>query len=224
MVPRWQENKRHISVNVGTILIFYGQYNVFSERILGIYTSDNLLDFLAHAAERGLMPAATAQALAVATRNVFTVLDDAERASLPLDDIDAIVRRFHNKRARDLNPSSLKEYERRTKRAVELFLRWKRDPANFTVPTRVTSVSSHRGKHGVRTGDTEGQTAAGATAGATVPAELPVGRAPAGAAAVYETQFPVRAGHMVHIANLPFDLTVAEAERLAQFLQLLGAE
>jgi hypothetical protein len=29
---------------------------------------------------------------------------------------------------------------------------------------------------------------------------------------------------MVHIANLPFDLTVAEAERLAQFLQLLGAE
>ena len=113
------------------------------------HTLDDLLDFLSRAAERGVMPTATAQALAVATRNVFSVLDEAERANLPLDDLDAVVRRFNNKRARDFNPSSLKEYGRRVHRAVAMYQRWKNDPANFAVKTRATSASTKRAKgHG----------------------------------------------------------------------------
>ena len=42
------------------------------------YSADDLLEFLDHAGDKGLMPAATAQALAVATRNVLGILSDVE--------------------------------------------------------------------------------------------------------------------------------------------------
>ena len=40
------------------------------------YSADDLLEFLDHAGDKGLMPAATAQALAVATRNVLAIHSD----------------------------------------------------------------------------------------------------------------------------------------------------
>jgi hypothetical protein len=188
----------------------------------GEYTLEELLDFLAHAAERGLVPAATAQALSVATRNVFGVLDDAERASLGLDDLDGVIRRFQNKRARDFNPTSLKEYGRRVRRAAEMFLQWKADPANFKAPTRATSTSNKRSKNGVRAVESARSTTAAAAI--AEPADTPTAAVATPSTAVYETRLPVRPGHMVQLSNLPFDLSVAEAERLAQFVRLLGAE
>jgi hypothetical protein len=70
------------------------------------YSTDDLLEFLDHAAKRGLMTTATAQALAVASRNVLGVLTAEERADLSRLDIDAVVKRFVNKRAKDFNPAS----------------------------------------------------------------------------------------------------------------------
>ena len=110
------------------------------------YSLDDLLDFLDHAGDRGLIPAATAQALAVATRNVLGVLSDSERNDLSQQDLDSVIKRFNNKRAKDFNPSSLKEYGRRLHRAVELFLAWREDPANFTVKTRATAGHRKRDK------------------------------------------------------------------------------
>lgn len=182
------------------------------------HSLEDLLDFLAHAAERGLMPAATAQALAVATRNVFSVLDDAERSTLPLDELDSVIRRFNNKRARDFNPTSLKEYGRRVRRAVDLYLQWRTDPANFTVKTRATGSSRKK----VNGRSTE----AGPPGSGPQRAEFssPAGAPPilAGSASGYQTAFPVRPGHVVHVTNIPLDLSPAEAERLAQFVRLLA--
>lgn len=177
------------------------------------HSSEDLLDFLTHASERGLMPAATAQALAVATRNVLSVLDDKERADLPLDDLDGIIRRFTNKRARDFNPASLKEYGRRVKRAVEMYLRWREDPANFSVKTRATAPSKKR-ERATQTKQAENTTT-------QLIAEEPSTRA-AGNGQGYQSAFPVRPGQVVTIGNIPHDLTKAEAERLAQFIRLLA--
>ena len=184
------------------------------------HSLDDLLDFLSHAGERGLLPAATAQAMAVATRNVFSVLDEGERAALPFDDLEGVIRRFTNKRARDFNPASLKEYGRRVRKAVEMYLQWKADPANFTVKTRVTSTSKRKEKGG-------GRPAAGMQPGVASD-EAERGTAAAAAPSVaatasgYQTAFPVRPGHVVVVANLPHDLSSSEAERLAQFIRLLA--
>lgn len=186
-----------------------------------VYSLEDLLDFLSHAGERGLMPTASAQALAVATRNVFQVLDDNERASLPLDDLDAIVRRFTNKRAKDFNPKSLKEYGRRVHRAVDLFLQWKLDPANFAVKTRATSPARKRERANGSQLELPSPT--------FIPDDRPQGELPVAAsypvsANGFQTAFPIRPGQVVTICNLPLDLSTAEVERLAQFIKLLATQ
>ena len=85
------------------------------------YSAEDILGFLDHASEHGLMPTTTAQSLAVAARNVFGILSDDERADLNRLDLNAVIKRFNNRRAKDFNPSSLKEYGRRVHRAIDLY-------------------------------------------------------------------------------------------------------
>lgn len=179
----------------------------------------DLLEFLQHAGDRGLMPAATAQALAVATRNVFAVLDDVEREAIPFDDLDGVIKRFSNKRAKDFNPASLKEYGRRVRRAVEMYQQWKGDPANFSVKTRATGSTRKKA--------TDARTTPPAQSGQAASDQIDASgqmAAPGTGANAYQTAFPVRPGHVVVVANIPHDLTNTEAQRLAQFIQLLAPE
>lgn len=180
-----------------------------------------VLDFLAHAGERGMLPAATAGALAVACRTVFDILDTEEAADLRRVDLDAVVKRFENKRARDFNPASLKEYGRRVRRAWGLFTDWKRDPANFAPKTRVTAARKADGKSVRRPADALPPVSSPV---ATTPASPQVGFTPADTDGVYSTAFPIRRGHMVTVANVPADLTKDEGERLAAFMRLLAPE
>ncbi len=173
------------------------------------YSMDDLLDFLTHAGDRGLMPASTAQALAVATRNVLGVLTPEEKTDIGALDMEAVIKRFMNKRAREFNPSSLKEYERRIHRAVDLYKNWKNDPANFSIKTRATVNGKKKNPKSVddtaATGDTHGteETPSHAEGG------------------TYRSAFPVRPGVVVTIVNIPSDLTGNEAERLSQFIKML---
>jgi len=175
------------------------------------YSTDDLVDFLDHAGDRGLMPAATAQALAVASRNVLGVLTDAERADLSKHDLDAVIKRFNNKRARDFTPASLKEYGRRVHRAVDLFLNWRADPANFTIKTRANVAGRKKAK---------GSDASESDDISSV-ADAPVPQARPGA---YQSALPVRPGIVVTLVNIPYDLTKGEAERLANFVRLLAVD
>jgi hypothetical protein len=174
------------------------------------YSVDDLLEFLDHAAGRGLMPAATAQALAVATRNVLGVLAENERTDLSQLDIEAVIKRFTNKRAKDFNPSSLKEYGRRVNRAVELFLKWREDPANFAIKTRAASTSRKKER--------------GAENGEPAPRDAQPEQVPTQLAGTYQSSLPVRQGLVVTLVNVPKDLTRAEAERLANFIKMLAVE
>jgi hypothetical protein len=172
------------------------------------YSADDLLEFLDHAGDKGLMPAATSQALAVATRNVLGILSDAEKADLRQLDLDAIVRRFTNKRAKDFNPASLKEYGRRIRRAVDLFLSWREDPANFKVKTRTTAGALKRVKE---LGSDEPMTR-----------ETSTEQAPDEVAGTYRSAIPIRPGLVVTLVNIPNDLTSVEAERIAGFVRMLA--
>jgi hypothetical protein len=176
------------------------------------YSVDDLLDFLAHASDKGLMPAATATALGVATRNVLGVLDAPEREDVRRLELDGVIKRFTNKRARDFSPSSLKEYGRRVHRAIDLFLSWRGDPANFTVKTRATTTATKKD----RASRTE-------TVAATAESRESLVMSPQKDGG-YQSSFPIRPGTVVTIVNIPADLTLAEAERLAKFVKMLVAE
>ncbi|MHB8565089.1 MAG: hypothetical protein ACYDDA_14390, partial [Acidiferrobacteraceae bacterium] len=71
-------------------------------------------------------------------------MTENEKADLSPLDLDAAIKRFTNRRAKDFNPTSLKEYGRRVRRAVELFLSWREDPASFTIKTRATGAPRKR--------------------------------------------------------------------------------
>ena len=172
------------------------------------YSADDLLEFLDHAGDKGLMPAATAQALAVATRNVMGILAEDEKADLSQLDLEAVLKRFTNKRARDFNPTSLKEYGRRVRRAVELFLNWREDPANFTIKTRTTSALRKKDR--------------GPGNGEPMSREAPAEQVPDEIAGTYRSALPIRPGLVVTLVNIPYDLTNAEAERIAGFVRMLA--
>jgi len=174
------------------------------------YSVADMLEFLAHASQRGLMPAATAQALAVACRNVFGILGEDEVTDLRTADLDGIIQRFTNKRAKEFNPTSLKEYARRARRAVDLYLQWRGNPADFSVKTRATTPKKDRPKSSsqpTRTVEADVD---------HPPTQIPFGG--------YQSAFPVRPGRIVTISNLPEDLSKAEAERLANFIRMLSVE
>jgi hypothetical protein len=170
------------------------------------YSFDELLEFLDHAGDRGLMPAATAQALAVASRNVMGVLSDQEKQDLHAADLDAIIKRFTNKRAKDFTPASLKEYGRRVHRAFNLFLEWRSDPANFSVKTRGTGAGRKRERtpESNETADSSGGHQQGPRAG------------------TFNSSVPIRPGVVVTLANVPLDLSKSEAERIAAFVRMLA--
>ena len=176
------------------------------------YSLDDLLDFLDHAGDRGLMPAASAQALAVASRNVFAVLTDQEKKDLSQQALGSVIKRFNNKRAKDFNPSSLKEYARRVYKAIDLFLAWRADPANFTVKTRSTTASRKKDKGKEPSG--------GGSSGSTHDALEDIPSRPG----TYHSSIPVRPGVVVTLANIPHDLSKPEAERLANFVRMLAVD
>ncbi len=172
------------------------------------YSAVDLLGFLDHAGDKGLMPAATAQALAVASRNILGVLTQEEQEDLSKLDIAAVIRRFNNKRAKDFNPASLKEYGRRLNRAVDLFLGWREDPANFSVKTRATG-SGRKSEKKLPLNDASNVGADEESIATS-------------ASASYQSALPVRPGVVISLTNIPNDLTKAEAARVANFVSLLA--
>ena len=179
------------------------------------YSVDELLGFLGHASERGLMPAATARALAVASRNVFGILADDEKADVRALDLTDVIKRFSNKRGHEFNPSSLTEYGRRVQRAVQFFIDWRGNPASFTVKTRSSMNASNTGRPPLHTAAAE-TTSRTDTASGTVMSSPDEDS--------FETSVPVRQGQLITISNVPKNLTAAEAARLADFVKMLAVE
>lgn len=172
------------------------------------YSMEELLDFLDHTSNKGLMPAATAQALAVAARNVFGVLDQDEQNNIGALDLEAIIKRFNNKRARDFNPGSLKEYGRRVRRAIELYEKWKENPANFSIKTR-TARKTRR--------ESQDETPARSLSTPIADEQAAPNRT-----GTFQSSFLIGPGRVVTLSNIPIDLTSAEAERLAQLVRQLA--
>lgn len=186
------------------------------------FSMADLLEFLDHAATRGLLPTATARSLQVATRSVLGILTPQEQEDVGALDIAGVVKRFHNKRARDFSPGSLKEYGRRLHRTLSLYAAWRNDPSNFTAKARTTAASAGRRKSPIgRPGAEQEKEPAPINASGESP---DTGEYATPGVTGYRTAFPVRPGIVVAVSNVPPDLTKGEADRLAEFIRLLAVE
>jgi hypothetical protein len=162
--------------------------------------------------DKGLMNRSTAAARKAAANKMLGILDESEAADISQIDLDEVVRRFHNLAGANYTPHSLNTYKSRLTSAVEDFLRYQKDPLNF----KPTVQNGPRRPERTRTSD-----------GVDTPRRVdahPKGPIEAPPAAVNILPIPIRPDLTIKIQGLPFDLTVSEANKIANVIKAMANE
>lgn len=171
---------------------------------------DDLLEFLDWMASKGFMAKNTAFGRKAACSAVLGVLDPEEREDVTQLDIDQVMSRFTNLEGKKYAPKSLRVYRGRTQNSILDFIRYKADPENFKALASASKNHSETAKP--KRKKAEGDNAA--------PEPTPASSPPMHSPNVYP--IPIRADLVVRIHGLPFDLTKAEAERIANIVKAMA--
>ena len=94
-------------------------------------SGDSFIRFWEYVSNRGLMKVNTARSLAASARQVLSVEKKWEDIDISTLDVEGIIDRFKNLRARDYKPETLNVYGRRFRRALALYLEYLVDPAGW---------------------------------------------------------------------------------------------
>jgi hypothetical protein len=171
-----------------------------------------LLGFLDWMATKGLMQRNTVSGRKAACSKVLGVLDPEEQADVTQVSIDDAMDRFQNLEGRNYMPASLGVYRSRVAAAISDFERYLANPASFkpgVVQRRTANGTTKR----TQPTETPQQQARAASSEAPVStAHSPVNVFP----------IPIRADVVVRIHGLPFDLTVAEADKIANIVKAMA--
>lgn len=189
------------------------------------YSLDALNRFLEYALERGLLKAETAKSRRTAVNKILEKITDEQRADVRKVNLELEAEHFANRQGAGYIPSSLLTYKSRAKTALADFVSWVDNPMAFR------PSGAGNGKAGLKNG------AATAKKAKTPPkvevTESPTREAPAAAAhsapvveqlAGLTFPVPIRAGLIVQLCGIPFDLTVGEAEKIAQVIRALASQ
>jgi len=164
-----------------------------------------LADFHDYLAEKGLMERNTAQSRKAAVTKVLAILDEVEAADVTSLDIEDVVSRFQRLHGRDYTPASLTSYKSRLRSALDDYLSYLSNPLAFRPNVNRTRARTRTGKEestdapSVRTERRGGSSRA----------------VPAPTAAGLIVPIPIRPDLTVHVQGIPFDLTEAEARKIA---------
>ncbi|MEO0343892.1 MAG: hypothetical protein AAF198_10685 [Pseudomonadota bacterium] len=170
------------------------------------YSLEALLDFIDYLSDKGLMKVKTASAVKASANKFFSALDPEELIDLRKIDIDQAATRFNNKFSSNYDPTSLRSYRNRSEKALNDFLSWKADPANFKpgIQTRTR-----------RPKESQTQMLAPSLEARVLPKQTDIHSLPD----VQAVPIRIREGHTVTIEGLPFDLTDAEARKISNIVQ-----
>jgi hypothetical protein len=173
------------------------------------------LEFHEYVAQKGLMAQATARARKAAVSKVLGILDENEARDVTSIDLDAVMSRFGHLQGKGYTPQSLVTYKSRAKAALDDFASYVENPLAFkpSVQARERKPVSGKASSSVTRNTSEGMApeaprqSASAVAGPMASSILPI---------------PIRADLTVHIQGLPFDLTEAEARKIASVIQAMA--
>jgi len=186
------------------------------------YSLDALNRFLDYALEKGLLKPETAKSRKTAVNKILEKISDEERSDVRKVDLDREADHFANRQGAGYIPASLQTYKSRAKTALADFEAYVDSPMTFK-----PSVAAN-GKGQVKGGG--GQAA-----------RKPKPGKPAGLAEVRDRSHdsgnsggerkaegltfpvPIRPGLIVQLQGVPFDLTPAEAEKIAQVVKALAS-
>ena len=172
-------------------------------------TGRQLVDHWTWAAGKGLMNRNSALGLRAACAQVLSVLDNWEEIDVTSIDVEDLLKRFKNLRARDFNPSSLDAYEKRFRNAIASFLEYIRNPSAWKPASR--APRRQREANDESNGKNLESAAAVRVSSASERVEE---------RGLIEYPFPLR-DKLVARLMLPRDLTVADVKRLSGFMTAL---
>ncbi len=174
------------------------------------FSYDALIGFLDYAASKGLLNTATASAKKIAVERVLKVAHPAEREDVRTIDVSHLMTRFINLAGSGFRPESLASYQSRVKSSIEDFIAWKQNPMGFRPGKRGTAKKNKA-------------PAAAAKAAANAP-EMPAFSDSQFASATLSLPIPIRSDLTVKIEGIPFDLTKAEATKIANVVLAMAGE
>jgi hypothetical protein len=171
---------------------------------------DELLQFLGYLGAKGLVAPPTATARRVAAARVLSVLSDDEANNVFAVDLDHLMSRFENLNRGKFTPDSLRTYRSRLKTALDDFRGYVTDPVSFRPSGRTNTKAK-----AVENGKPKRKESS---------AERPSAAAPSSAAPAINlpnvNQLPIalRQDVVVRVFGLPFDLSQAEAQKIANII------
>lgn len=178
----------------------------------GRSTAD-LLKFLDYLAEKGLMPAATAAARKAAANKMLAVLSEDETRDVTTVDMDDVALRFHNKNGQQYTPGSIQTYKSRVTSSIDDFRAYLANPLGFRTSSKPRQrIRSTKDKPPAPRGEPSANSAQESTQ--AQPAAPSVSPGPS----VNILPVALRPDLTIQIAGLPFDLTKAEAQKLANII------
>ncbi len=176
---------------------------------------EGAVEFQEYLAQKGLMAPATARARKAAVNTVLAILDDQEAQDVTTVDIDDVMRRFANLQGKDYNPASLRTYKSRLRSALDDFRSYIENPLAFKPSLQARERKPSSDKPASNTSRTISDPNTGELLRPTVSAL-------SGPMASSILPIPIRADLTIHIQGLPFDLTEAEARKIASVIQAMA--
>jgi hypothetical protein len=172
------------------------------------------LAFLDYLGEKGLMNPSTATTRKASANKIFSILSDEESKDVLALDLNQVMMRFHNLQGQNYSPGSIQTYQSRVKSSLEDFKAYIDNPLGFKPSVTPKERKPKTSKQQSDTGEDSraekpnkpSQTSAQET-GFTNSSILPI---------------PLRADLVVRIQGLPFDLTQAEANKLAAVIKAMA--
>lgn len=169
-----------------------------------------LLEFLDYLADKGLMAKATISARKAAAGKVLGILSDEEARDVTKLNLDDVMTRFHNLEGKSYTPNSLSTYLSRVKSSVDDFRTYQENPLGFRPSVQARDKRKPEGKkEGPATTQTEQQPSV----------DRQFVKAPLSSSIL---PIPIRTDTTVFIQGLPYDLTEAEAGKIANVIRAMG--
>lgn len=173
-----------------------------------------LAEFLDYLASKGLMAKNTAHARKAAAGKVLGILSPEEREDVTAIDLDDVITRFGNLHGKQYTPQSMVTYKSRVRSALDDFDSYLTNPLAF----RPSLQNRERKPKG-------GKGQAPATRQPSIQSHDPqpkIFHSQSGPMASSILPIPIRPDLTVHVQGLPYDLTEAEAKKIASVIQAMA--
>ena len=174
-----------------------------------------LQEFLSYLGDKGLMAKATAHARKAAASKILSVLSEDEAQDVTVIDLDDAVTRFSNLHGKKYTPQSLVTYKSRLRSALDDFEAYLVNPLGFRPSLQRRELRTKESKTAGSPAQGKNEVTAATQDSPARPVHVPL---PSSSI----LPVPLRSDLTVHIQGLPFDLTTAEAKKLANVIMAMA--